>query len=351
MKNLNVYDGVHWDIYKILPYQRNFNFINGERSLGKTYTTQMFVLDKCLQKGLEFVYIVRTQDEKKRGALEDGFKKVTSRVFASIEFGYSTEEMYMVIEGEEKNDYITLGYCIALSEATKIKKKSYPNVKYIIFDEYMLEDNNTSKYVNGWKEPDLLLSIYHTIDREEDRVICFLLGNNTRFHNPYHMHKAFSIPPVEKGEIWMSENVLFQYAIGSPDLKTKKSKSKFLKMLEGTQYGSYANEGNYIYDNYSFISPMTGNTNYVFTMDYDGKSFGVYTANRDGLIYISDKIDPSCPIAYALTKNDHTENTMLTKSKNIACLNWLSRNYKLGNVRFISMEVKLQSEPGILMIV
>ena len=72
---MNVYDGIHWNIYEILPFQRNFNLINGERSLGKTYTCQMFVLDKCIQKGLEFVYIVRTQDEKKNGVLEMVLKK------------------------------------------------------------------------------------------------------------------------------------------------------------------------------------------------------------------------------------------------------------------------------------
>lgn len=46
---MNVYDGLHWNIYEILPYQRNFNFINSERSIGKTYTTEAYVIDKCIQ--------------------------------------------------------------------------------------------------------------------------------------------------------------------------------------------------------------------------------------------------------------------------------------------------------------
>lgn len=347
---MNVYDGIHWNIYDILPYQRNFNLINGERSLGKTYTCQKFVLDKCLQKGLEFVYIVRTQDEKKRGVLEDAFKKVVVNEFNDYVFEYSTEDMVRVIEHEDDEEKIQIGYCIALSEAVKIKKKSYPNVKYIIFDEYMLEDKQTSTYVNGWKEPDLFLNIYHTIDREEDRVVCFMLGNNTKFHNPYHLHPAFHIPPVEKGHIWTSENVLFQYADGSPKLKAKKSTSKFLRMLEGTDYGKYAKDGDYIYDNYAFIEPLTTNARYSMTIEYEGYKFGVYSDFKNGVIYVSDKVDPSSSLIYALTVDDHKENTMLTKNKNISQLKWLSNNYKLGNVRFVNMEVKMKAQKGIALL-
>ena len=92
-----VYDGIHWNIYDILPYQRNFNLINGERSLGKTYTCQMFTLDKCIEKGLEFVYIVRTQDEKKHGVLENAYQKVIANEFKDYTFEFTNEDMFLCI--------------------------------------------------------------------------------------------------------------------------------------------------------------------------------------------------------------------------------------------------------------
>ena len=88
-----VYDGIHWNIYDILPFQRNFNLINGERSLGKTYTCQMFTLDKCIEKGFEFVYIVRTQDEKKHGVLEEAYQKVIANEFKNYTFEFTNEDM------------------------------------------------------------------------------------------------------------------------------------------------------------------------------------------------------------------------------------------------------------------
>lgn len=348
---MNVYDGLHWNIYEILPYQRNFNFINGERSIGKTYTALMYVLDKCLEKGLEFIYVVRSQDEKKRGAFQDGLKKVVIREFNDFLFKFTTEDMYRVIEGENGEDEkIQIGYCIALSEAVKVKKRSFPNVKFIIFDEYMLEENSVTQYVNGWKEPDLFLSIYHTIDREEDRVMCFCLGNNTKFHNPYHLHKAFNIQSVNKGEIWTSENVLFQNAKATTSLKEKKSTSKFLRMLNDSTYGKYAVQGDYIYDNYSFMEKMQTTCRYSFTMEYDTLKFGVYSDIKIGLIFISDKVDPSCKLIYALTLKDHKENTLLTEGRQTTHLRWLADNFKLGNVRFTSMEVKTKSEKGIALL-
>lgn len=342
----------YWDINQILPYQRCFNFINAERSIGKTYTTEKYVLDKCIKTGCEFVYIVRTQDEKKKGILGSAFEKVLLNEFPKYNITSTNEDIFLNVEHEESDviEHITLGYCLALSEAVKIKKRSFPKVKYLIFDEYMLENKQGGQYVNGWKEPDLLLSIYHTIDREEDRVICFMLGNNTAFYNPYHMHPAFNIPNIEKGKIWISENVLFQWAISSNELKEQKLKCKYLRMIDNTDYGKYAKNGDYVDDNYNFIEKLTTTARYMFTLEYDSNKFGVYSDMKNGVIYISDKVDPSCILNYALTVDDHKENTLLTRSSNLTQLKWLSQQFKLGNVRYVSMDIKIKCEKAIALL-
>lgn len=351
---MNVYDGIHWNIYEILPYQRRFNLINSERTLGKTYTTQMYVLDKCIAKKKEFVYIVRTQDEKKKKVFEDAFAKVLQKEFIDYEFEIDTDTMYLcekiTLENEEVKVKQVLGHCIALSEALKIKRKSFPNVIFGIFDEYMLEESLEKSYVTGWNEPNLFLSIYHTIDRDEDRVIFFMLGNNTKFYNPYHLHKAFNVKLCELGGLWKSKNVLFQRPVASEALKAYKESSKFSQMIEGTDYGNFANEGQYIYDRDSLIAVPNGNTRYMFTLLYNSFECGVRLSNAQGLIYITDKPDKSCKLKYALTLNDHTENTMLTRTKSYSHLNWLSKNFKLGNVRYTSPSVKAIMEPAIYLI-
>ena len=335
----------YWDINKILPYQRNFNFINGERSIGKTYTTLKFVIKRCIDRKEEFVYIVRTQDEKEKGVLEKAVEKVINNEFKENEFYHTVDEMYV----KEKDYKRLIGRCIALSEALKIKKRSFPLVKYLIFDEYMLESKSLTRYVSGWKEPELFLSIYHTIDREEDRVVCFLLGNTTTFYNPYHLHPAFHIPQIKKGEIWTSENVLFQWAESSATLANKKEKCKFLRMIQGSDYGTYANDGEYIEDGVEFIEERSQTARHIFNIQYMGKIYGIWNDMENGKIYVDNKY-AKCHLNYALTLNDHNENTLLTKSKNNTLLNWLSKNFKIGNVRFTSMEVKKLAEPAILLL-
>lgn len=343
---MNCYDGIHWNIYDILPYQRNFNLINSERSIGKTYTTQKFVLDKCIEKGCEFIYIVRTKTEKDKGVFADAYKKVIRNEFNNFSFEFTNENMF-IEEGENKR---LLGYCLALSDNVNTKKLSFPNVKYMIFDEYIVEESKGDRYFTGWKEPDALLRLYHTVDREEDRVILFMLANTIKFQNPYHLHPAFKIPKIEKGKIWTSENVLFQYAKASTELKEKKASSKFVRMIQGTEYGDYANGGIYSYDDYSMIAERTDFSKYVMTLEYNGKSYGVWSDIKIGLIFIDNKVDPSCIFRFALTVSDHKENTMLTRANTSTHLKWLSKNYKFGNVRYCTPEIKERLEQGLSLI-
>ena len=108
---MNVWDGLHWNIYEILPFQRNFNFVNSERSIGKTYTSEFFILDKCINSEWQFVYIVRTKDQKKKGALEKGFEKVIREQFPDLKFEFSSEQINVEIKEKEKEN-IRILHCI-----------------------------------------------------------------------------------------------------------------------------------------------------------------------------------------------------------------------------------------------
>lgn len=330
---------MYWNINQILPYQRNFNFINGERSIGKTYTTLKFVISRAIDRGHEFIYLVRTCDEKKNGAFKKAISKVTANEFPQCCFNCNNDTLRLEVD-EVKTP---LGYCYALSEAVKMKKESFPNVKYMIFDEYMLEESHTISYVNGWKEPDLLLNIYHTVDREQDRVVVFLLGNNTTFYNPYHMHPAFNIPAVPQGEIWTSKYVLFQSAVADDELEQERDKCKFLKMIEQTEYGNYAKDGVYQDSNISFIEELPTKREYYFTITYDGLEYGVWFSARKDMTYIASKHIPNYRFNYALKERDHNENTTLINGANCTHLKWLARRFKNGLVRFDSPETRIKA--------
>lgn len=219
-------------------------------------------------------------------------------------------------------------------------------MKFIFFDEYLLEKYQVHSYVNGWHEPDLFLSIYHTIDREEDRVKCFLLGNTLNFFNPYHLHPAFNIPMVKKDKIWYSENVLFQYATPSIKLKENREECKFLNMIKDSNYGRQAKDGIYIDTNFSFIKKLSNKCYYKFTLAYLGEKFGVFQEKQTGCVIISEKFDRSCQAIYALSLDDHNENTVIAFKA--PAIKWLSNHYQMGNVFFSNMITKTKIEKGVL---
>lgn len=335
---MKCYDGIHWNIYEILPYQRLFNFINGIRKLGKTYTCQKYITDKCITTGCEGVYFVRTQDEKKNGILQDAFDKVLHKEFEGFEFKFKNDSIYIVEDGETLR---RIWVCIAISEYMKIKKKSFPKVCYGIFDEYTLED--PSGYVDGWQEPDHFLSIYDTIDRDENRVVMFFLGNNTSFHNPYHMHPAFNIKNIGSGMIWKSKHVLFQRAEASKELISTCS-GALTEITEGTDYGRMYRQGEYINDNTDFICKISGNSRYVFTLSLKEGYYGVYFDGSQDIVVISHKYDKTCRIVYSVNKEGIREGCIMCGRNGSSLVKWLGRKYRFGRVRYENMETKIKTE-------
>lgn len=333
---------MYWNIKKILPYQRNFNFINSIRSTGKSYTTCGFFIERFLKQKEEFMLVVRTQNEKTDNALGDWVKKVMIKEYPDVPYLCTKDKMFYTPDKKDKNTWEVMGHCKALSEAVKIKKKAFPGVRWMCMEEYMLEPKNQDEYVKGWKEPDLFLSLYHTIDREEDYVVCFLLGNNTAFYNPYHLHKAFNIPPVEPGRIWTGKNVLFQWALPSEELKRKKNECKFLDMIGGTEYGKYAKEGEYIGDNYNFVGDKSNKAIYCFSFKTELGAFGVWHDYDSSFVYISYKQNAINGICISIDRVDSEGDVLGGKSNSL--IKWLGNKYKKGLVFYEDMEIKLKVE-------
>lgn len=360
---MNCYDGIHWNIYDILPYQRNFNLICSVRDLGKTYTVQKYVLDKCIERGQQFVYILRTDSEREKGMFWGAFEKVCDKEF-SCKFECDKTTMYWLKEIEPertitdnngntkllKPEYvkILLGHCVTLSEVYKVKKVSRPYVKYMIFDEYIIEDESRSSYVGGYKEPNRLLTLYETIDRLEDRVVVFMLSNSLKFYNPYHIHKSFPVKNIGPGEIWMNKNVLYQRPIMSDALRKIKSESKFADMIAGTQYGDMSVHGEFIQDNFSFIGTRGRKSSYKFTVVSNGTNYGVWINHEEKYVVISYMWNPQYPLRLALSTYDHNELTMMAGRGKSPHLKWLAKQYSYGYLKFENMKIKTELEDQIL---
>lgn len=337
---------MYWNPYILLPYQRNFMFVNSTRKDGKTYGTQYMFIDRFLKKGEQFVQVLRTDQEIKSGEFEASFEKVCIQQFPDYSFLFKGNEMWLA-EPSEKDEtklkpVAIMGFALPLSQAVKKKKMSFPRVKWMYMDEYMLEPEDVHQYVGGWKEPDKLLSLYHTVDAEEDRVKIFLLGNNTSFYNPYHLHPAFKIPWTEPGKIWKSDNVLFQHYVPSDKLARKKEESKFLNMIKGTEYGEYALEGTYIGDSEEFIAKRPQKSQFVFKIKLDNSVYGIWGFNQKA--YVSNKVIDSSKLVFAMSKKDLTEETIYIYKQN-KLIKWMLAEMLHARVFYEDQEIKAKVKP------
>lgn len=336
---------IYWDICSILPYQRTFNFVNAPRSIGKTYSTQKWLLKQAIKKYRKTVYIVRTVYEKKEMPGIQAWDKVLLREFPAYYDNITSDSKGIYLEGR------TLVHIIALSEAVKLKRLSFPNVYYIMFDEYQIEDK-TARYINGFSEPELFINIYHTIDREENRVKCFLLGNNTSYYNPYHIYPLFGLPKdpscFDGKEIWKNDLCLFNMASVSEELQREKENNKFLRGLEGTRYGDYANKGIYRDDFENNICSLGFNSRYLYTVKCGDKYFSLYNNFDKAVFTFSDSVQENCKAKIGLQKEDVKFGFRYLKTEHKFLRELLKRGYAMGTVTYTDMRVKAQVEPLLL---
>ena len=335
------WDGVHWDIRSILPYQRNFNFVNSVRRYGKTYSALDYALKRFEDYGEEIVYFVRKVSELKNASLWEAIQKVWIEQHPHLKLEYKKDILY----SRSEDDVLTpVGYTLCLKHYDTIKRKSYPKVRTGIFDEYVKEEGIT-EYVNGWKEPDLILNLYDTIDRAENKVKMFFFANHITPFNPYHMHPVFRIPQIPEGEVWKRPNILYSNEKPNEKFLELQKNNAFLNMVKGSSYDAYANKAKYLLYDSTFVKKRTPKAKLQFNIGWQGMWFGIWVDWDNRLIFIDDKYNLGIKINFALTNDDHREGTVIGKrSKD---LKWLIDCYKHGEVYYVSEKVKAKAEAAI----
>ena len=316
-----------YDIGQTLTYNCLFNFIIGNRGCGKTYAAKKRAVKQFLDKGHQFVYLRRFENE-----LTETQENYFNDIILNNEFPDTTIEYkdgQYLINGE------LAGYAMALTKAKDYKSISFPLVYLIIFDEFLIEDNGFTRYLKN--EVKQFLSFYMSIDRYRG-VTVFFLANSVSMINPYFLFWSLQLPYgsniVRKGD------VLLQLVQDEEFIKERKE-TRFGKLIAGTDFEEYAIENKFADNNKMFIMKKSEKARYYFTMKYKGFSYGVWIDFDAGKIFVSENIDPSCKIVYSLTVEDHEPNTMLlqTISKSPFFKRFID-NYKMGNVYFESQKIK-----------
>lgn len=170
---------MYWDINKSLSYNALFNFIIGARGVGKSYGAKKLAIQNFLKKGKQFVYVRRYKEELKK----------INKFFDDIK-GEFPEHEFKVSPPNFIIDNKIAGTAIPLSTAKIEKSTPYPNVTFIIFDEFIL-DKGYHHYLPD--EVTNFLELYSTVSRSRD-VIVYFLSNALSITNPYFIYFNLSLP-------------------------------------------------------------------------------------------------------------------------------------------------------------
>ena len=321
----------YYNYDRIISYNALLNMLVGPRGIGKTFGATEFVVNQFIKKKHEFVYLRRYKTELSKSA-----KNFFSAIVKENKFPNHTFDVHGL---NFKIDDNIAGYGMTLSTAQQLKSSNFPNVKTIIFDEFLIEPGQGHYLKN---EVFAFLGLIETIARTRDiRVI--MLGNSVSEINPYFLFFDISIPYNNDIKLFKDGMILLQY-IRMSNFQQAKKETRFGRLVAGTEYESYAIENNFIDESKLFIEKKSGQSKFLFAIIYKGNKYGIWIDYDNGKIYVSrDYIENG--LVFATTTEDHQPNTMLYSiAKKYNCWKVFIDNYKLGNVYFENAKLKNMSK-------
>ena len=299
---------LYYNPNKLLSYNRILNFIIGARGIGKTYGYKKFCINRFLKHGEQFIYLKRYKTDVK--GVEQFFDTV-SQDFPESSFKVKGRELYI--------DDKLAGWVMPLSSWQSVKSREFPNVCTILYDEFLLEKSSKQSYMQD--EPKALLNFMDTVIRNRDNARCICMSNAVSVVNPFFLYFNL-IPNIDK-RYNAYESIVVEIP-DSVDFTEERKKTKFGKLIDGTDYGDFSLGNEFVNDSQVFIEKRSKESKYQFSVIYNGMTIGVWVDAEKGLLYLSNDYDPDSKKVFALSTDDLDENVLLMNS-------W-KNNYYLGKM-------------------
>ena len=318
---------IFYDINRILTYNAFFNFLIGERGVGKTFSSKKFVISKFLKKKEKFIYLRRYKTEI--DTAKKSFFNDVAHLFKDVNFSQKGNNFFI-------NDEVC-GYALPLSTANILKSVCYDDVTTIIFDEFII-DKGCYHYLSD--EVKTFLEFCETVFRLRDNVRVLFLANAITQTNPYFLYFNLTMPTNTDIKLFRDNLILLQL-MKNDEYRNKKKLSRFGRLIDNTVYGDYAINNDFLRDSNDFIESKKGNCTFSFAFIFKNETFGVWINFELGKMFISSHYDKNSPYIFTTTLENHKPNTLLLKSaKQYKCWANLLKQFKIGNVYFESIKIK-----------
>lgn len=318
-----------YDKAQLLSHNRIMNMVLSNRGGGKTFCMTRWAVDDFKKTGRQCVWVRRYGTEIEEMLLNGKF-------FDAVREYYPNDKLEIDGNLGKINGEVAI-YFVALSTSRQLKSNNYPLVNKIIFDEFIIDKGRVTYLKN---EVEVFLDLYETVARMRDNVRAVLLANSISVVNPYFLF--WNIKPDTNRRFTVKGQVCVELFTDSDYIEAKK-KTRFGQLVNGTRYGDYAIDNQWLADNNTFVAAKTPDAEFMLGMKYNGIMYGFWVDYSVGLIFVNRQYDPYSYSLYCLNKDDHEANLLLIKSlnesKRVQRIVFAFRN---GLLRFEDMQVKNQ---------
>lgn len=339
--------GIFYNPTKLLSYGRVLNFSIGSRSIGKSTGFAIMMLKDYIEKGRQFIYVRRTQDETQLTApsyFDNAVDIMKSKGFDIQDFYYKGGEYYL--NGE------LCGYAIPLSLQQKYKSSNYSKVWWILYDEFMIMPGSTARYIGGSTgssaEVEAMTSLYQTVDRgvgkafrNECRII--FVGNAGTFFNPFFINYGIDkyLRPDTKYLAPKNEIYVCELTKETEATKEIRESNGYKMSTEKTKAYAYENKYADLKGDYFITKEPEGAHIALCNFVYEGETYGLYSHLSAGYLYVCKK---ECvgKLTMSLTTSDHRPNYLMIKTwHNHPITQLLKQMYDMGSIRFYDYKCKM----------
>lgn len=322
---------------RLLSHNAFISMVMSPRGNGKSYGSKDIAIKSYLKDGSQTVYVRRTKVEIDE--VKDTYWNDISEKYPHLEFKVEGYTGY--INGDEVIHFIPL------STSTNKKSASYPKVKWIMFDEYIITKTTYNRYLKN--EMTLLLDLIETVGRNR-KIRVLLMANAVSHVNP--LFSFFDIVPKENQRFSkFKDGLICVEQFTSHVFMEEKKKTPFGRLIEGTNYAKYAIENEVLEDNNEFIKDREPTKyKYLCCFKYEDFKIGVWENLESGELFCDERIDEDNINKFAILLDELEEGYLYIKgyrNVNVRLIK-IRKSKNEGNIYFCSQEIKKVMQDKIL---
>lgn len=324
-----------YDFGPILSRNATYNFVVGARGVGKTYGAKKKAIKDFIKRGDQFIYLRRYNTELK-GAKTTLVADIQHE-FPSHTFRLQGDELQAKPANDDDAKWQTMAYFVALSKSQQKKSVSYPKVKTIIFDEFII-DRGAVHYMPN--EAKAFNDFYSTVDRYKDKTKVFFLANTVSIMNPYFID--WDIRP-KNDEEWVTvyNGFICAHFPRAEDFTAEVYETRFGQFINGTEYADYAVGSEFADNHDTLVAPKTPTARYTATIESKTGVFSLWVDQKSPgapLFFVQEK-RPKEEFFWTLLPERMGEDRILIEYSD-KTLQYVRAGYSRGKVFFDSPQTR-----------